>query len=98
MPSHLESRPVAREKFLRLWYDARTRQKTAVPPSIPCVRVRLVSSRGRVGAGLIRGVGRGVGLLALVVALAPLAALLLAARLDRGPGGEGRPTAFPLAL
>jgi len=47
---------------------------------------------------LIRGVGRGVGLLAWVVALAPMAALLPAALLDRGPGGEIRPTAFPLAL
>jgi ABC-type Fe3+ transport system permease subunit len=39
-----------------------------------------------------------VGLLAWVVVLAPMAALLPAAMLDRGPSGEIRPTAFPLAL
>ncbi len=48
--------------------------------------------------GLRRGFGRLPGLIAAGMFLVPLLALVAALPLDRGPDGEARVTAFPLAL
>jgi len=48
--------------------------------------------------GGFRGMGRWAGAVLWALALAPVPALVAAAVLDRGPGGEVRPTLFPAAL
>jgi ABC-type Fe3+ transport system permease subunit len=48
--------------------------------------------------GLFRRLGRWVGAVAYAIALAPMAALVLAALFDRGPGGSVRPALFPSVL